>query len=182
MSNIAYIPIRSGSKSIPNKNISLFCDKPLAYWSIQAALNCKDIDKVYIDTDSLYYVQIFEDIFKDNPKFNYFIRTNEFANDTTSTEDSLLNFINKNKDTLEDNDNITLIQATNPFLKCGYISQALSILSQNKICDSVISGTITSRFFWKYTKETNKFIPINYDYKNRKRRQDIQEINFIENG
>ena len=36
---LAIIPARSGSKGIKNKNIKLFCGKPLIQWSIEAALN-----------------------------------------------------------------------------------------------------------------------------------------------
>ena len=44
---IAFIPIRGGSKSIPFKNIKLFCGKPLAYWTIKAASDCCLIDEAY---------------------------------------------------------------------------------------------------------------------------------------
>lgn len=48
---IALIPARSGSKRIPNKNIKLYNNKPLIYWSIQVALNSKYINKVVVSTD-----------------------------------------------------------------------------------------------------------------------------------
>lgn len=50
--NIAFIPVRGGSKSIPLKNIKPLCDRPLVYWVIRAACECKYIDKVYVSTDS----------------------------------------------------------------------------------------------------------------------------------
>ena len=37
---VAFIPARSGSKSIPNKNIKFFAGKPLIHWVINAALDC----------------------------------------------------------------------------------------------------------------------------------------------
>ena len=51
--NVAFIPVRGGSKSIPFKNIKPICGKPLVYWVAQAANNCQSIDKVYIATDRL---------------------------------------------------------------------------------------------------------------------------------
>ena len=36
---LAIIPARSGSKGIKNKNIKLFNDKPLIYWSIKNAID-----------------------------------------------------------------------------------------------------------------------------------------------
>ena len=50
--NIAFIPVRGGSKSIPLKNIKIICEKPLVYWTIKAACRCSYIDKVYVATDS----------------------------------------------------------------------------------------------------------------------------------
>ncbi len=50
--NIAFIPVRGGSKSIPLKNIKPICGKPLVYWTVKAACECKYIDKVYVATDS----------------------------------------------------------------------------------------------------------------------------------
>ena len=50
--NVAFIPVRGGSKSIPFKNIKLICGKPLVYWTVKAACECMYIDKVYVATDS----------------------------------------------------------------------------------------------------------------------------------
>ena len=48
---IALIPARSGSKGIPHKNIKLFCGKPLIQWTIEAALNSINVDRVIVSTD-----------------------------------------------------------------------------------------------------------------------------------
>lgn len=50
--NVAFIPVRGGSKSIPLKNIKPMCGKPLVYWTVAAACGCDAIDKVYVATDS----------------------------------------------------------------------------------------------------------------------------------
>ena len=42
--NIAFIPVRGGSKSIPLKNIKAFCGKPLVYWTILSLQNSINID------------------------------------------------------------------------------------------------------------------------------------------
>ena len=52
MSNIAFIPVRGGSKSIPMKNIKVLNGKPLVYWTAAAASGAGWIDKVIIATDS----------------------------------------------------------------------------------------------------------------------------------
>ena len=50
--NVAFIPVRGGSKSIPLKNIKPISGRPLVYWTVKAACGCKFIDKVYVATDS----------------------------------------------------------------------------------------------------------------------------------
>ena len=50
--NIAFIPVRGGSKSIPLKNIKPINGKPLVYWTAKAACETNCVDKVIIATDS----------------------------------------------------------------------------------------------------------------------------------
>ena len=50
--NIAFIPVRAGSKSIPLKNIKEINGKPLVYWTAKSANDAECIDKVIIATDS----------------------------------------------------------------------------------------------------------------------------------
>ena len=50
--NVAFIPVRGGSKSIPLKNIKILNGKPLVYWTSFAAQNAQCIDKLIIATDS----------------------------------------------------------------------------------------------------------------------------------
>ena len=56
--NIAIIPARSGSKRIKDKNIYNFKGKPLIAWTIEAALESKIFDKVFVSTDSEQYAEI----------------------------------------------------------------------------------------------------------------------------
>ena len=50
--NVAFIPVRGGSKSIPLKNIKEIAGRPLVYWTAKAASECSRIDVVYVATDS----------------------------------------------------------------------------------------------------------------------------------
>lgn len=55
---VAIIPARSGSKSIKDKNIVNLNGKPLIAWSIEQCLKSKNIDEVYLSTDSKKYAKI----------------------------------------------------------------------------------------------------------------------------
>lgn len=52
MSFIALIPARSGSIRLKNKNLKLLKGKPLIFYSIKAAKNCKYISETHIFSDS----------------------------------------------------------------------------------------------------------------------------------
>lgn len=43
---------RGGSKGLKNKNIKLFAGKPLICWTISLAKKLKDVNEVYVSTDS----------------------------------------------------------------------------------------------------------------------------------
>ena len=43
---------RGGSKGIPKKNIIDFCGKPLIAWTIEQCLASKNINKVWVSSDS----------------------------------------------------------------------------------------------------------------------------------
>lgn len=47
----AIIPARGGSKRIHKKNIKMYCDKPLIYYSIELAIKSKHITNVVVSTD-----------------------------------------------------------------------------------------------------------------------------------
>ena len=48
MKTVAFVPVRGGSKSIPLKNIKLFCGKPLVYWSVSALQHTAAIDELLL--------------------------------------------------------------------------------------------------------------------------------------
>ena len=172
MKIIAFIPIRGGSKSIPNKNIKLFCGKPLIYWSMIAACRANLINEVIIATDSLEFEAIINNFGEKKTKI--YQRKKENAEDESSTESVMLEYI-KYKKNLREDDVFVLIQATNPFITSEYLDDALYRYSIS-FSDSMLSCARMKRFFWG-----EKGMPMNYDLNNRPRRQDFKGI-LIENG
>lgn len=51
MTNFAFIFARGGSKGLPGKNIKPLAGKPLLQYSVESALACSAIDKVFVSTD-----------------------------------------------------------------------------------------------------------------------------------
>lgn len=61
---IAFIPARSGSTRVKNKNIRLIKDRPLIYWSIYKAIISKVFDKIIFSSDSTYYYKLLTNYLK----------------------------------------------------------------------------------------------------------------------
>ena len=91
--NIAFVPARCGSKAIRFKNIKEFCGKPLIYWNLFALENAKEIDEVYVATDCVEISEVVEAF--GFSKVKIYIRDRENAQDTSSTEDVVLEFLNQ---------------------------------------------------------------------------------------
>ena len=172
--NIAFIPVRGGSKSIPLKNIKPINGKPLVYWTAKAANDAKCIDRVVIATDSAEIKQTVFNFSLD--KVVVYDRNAENASDTASTESVMLEYINQSD--LKAEDKFFLIQATSPMLKKEHIDSMYEFFITSNF-DSIFSGVREKQFHWIETEEGVK--PINYDYRNRPRRQDFQGI-IAENG
>ncbi|MBE7703596.1 MAG: acylneuraminate cytidylyltransferase family protein [Cyanobacteria bacterium SIG28] len=172
--NIAFIPARGGSKSIPLKNIKEINGKPLIYWTIKAAQNAKCINKIIIATDSN---EIKETVlsFKFD-KVEVYDREAVNAQDTSSTESVMVEYLEKTK--LNNDDKFILIQATSPLLKTEDIDNMFNEFIKSD-ADSAFSAVREKQFHWIET--SNGVEPINYDYKNRPRRQEFKGI-LAENG
>lgn len=171
MSNIAFIPVRGGSKSIPLKNIKILAGKPLVYWTAKAANDAKCIDKVIIATDNAKIKQTIINF--EFGKVEIYDRDSKNAQDTSSTESVMLEYIETAK--LSNHDKFFLIQATSPLLKAKHIDAMYEKYIKDR-ADSALSCINTKRFFW-----TKNGKSINYDYKKRPRRQEFEGI-MMENG
>lgn len=169
--NIAFIPVRGGSKGIPRKNIKSFLGKPLVYWVLLELQNSNSIDRIVLATDC-------KDIKATTLSFGFskvevYDRAPVNAQDSSSTESVMLEFINASG--LNSNDRFMLVQATSPLTTRVHFSEALQLFESNKF-DSILSCVRIKRFFWDESGN-----PKNYDYNSRPRRQDFSG-ELLENG
>lgn len=170
--NVAFIPVRGGSKSIPLKNIRPMCGKPLVYWTVKAACDCEKIDKVYVATDSEKIKETVEAFGLE--KVEVIGRSAQSASDTASTESAMLEFAEKREFT-----NIVLIQATSPMLTGKDLDKGFALFAEPD-ADSVLSVVRQKRFHW--AADENGFVePTNYDVFHRPRRQEFEGY-LVENG
>lgn len=172
----AYIPVRGGSKSIPLKNIKPINGKPLVHWTIEAAMNCPSIDRVYVGTDSdaiREKVEEYKTGHGDGGKLFCIDRAPHTVTDTASTESAMLDFAGK-----YDFEEIVLIQATSPLLRAEHLTEAIAKYEDERD-DSMLSVVEQKRFIWNNTPEGAR--SVNYDYRQRPRRQEFDGY-LVENG
>lgn len=168
---VAFIPVRGGSKSIPLKNIKPINDRPLIYWTLDAAVDCNEIDTVIVSTDSQEIKNVVNRY--ESSKVRVVSRSEDVSTDTASTESVMLEFARN-----YDFDNIVLIQATSPLLASGDIVNGIRKFFKDNI-DSVLSVVRQKRFLWEDKKDIVS--AINYDPLNRPRRQEFDGY-LVENG
>lgn len=168
---IAFIPARCGSKSIPMKNIEQICGKPLIYWNLEALENCPQVDEIVVATDCSEIETVVQQF--DFQKVSVFRRSETNAQDTSSTESVMLEFIEQVHPA--DNDLFMLVQATSPLTTTEDFQGGLDKFRKSD-ADSLLTCVRWKRFFWSPDGQS-----LNYDYRQRPRRQDFQGM-LMENG
>lgn len=165
-----FIPARGGSKGLKNKNLKLFASKPLLFWSIQQAKNTKFKNHIYVSSDSKKILN-----YADKCSVNTIKRPKQISGDNSSTEEAIIHFLN----TLKKKYNyIIFLQPTSPLRHSKDIEHSYNQIKQEKK-NSLFSGNYFSDLLiWSKNK---KLKSMNYDVKNRKRRQDHKGI-IVENG
>lgn len=167
MSIVALVPLRGGSKSIPQKNIKNIAGKPLCAWCLEAAVESRMFDAVYVSTDCMQIAEVVEGL---GLGVKLIFRPAEFAADESSTESVMTHFMSQLSF-----DVLVTIQATSPLLEARDLSKALIQFKAEKY-DSMLTAVRAKRFFWD-----DQFNPINYNPASRPRRQDFCGT-LMENG
>lgn len=169
---VGLVPMRSGSKRIPDKNILHFLGRPLYWWVCSALENSPKVNFFVVSSDS-------DDYLKDVKMYGfskavYHKRSEETSQDDASTE-SVIKEVIDYYDLLE-NDYLLLTQTTSPWVTSSEIGKFLNAYNQSKAL-SFLSVARTNKFIWD--KEGHS---INYNFYNRPKSQDFKSGLFIENG
>ena len=173
---VAFVPMRSGSKEIKNKNIKFICGQPLCYWALSALQKSK-VDKIVVAIDSEDYKKIVKN-FGFN-KIYFYNRDPENAQDTSTTESVLIEYF-KNHDS--NFDDFILVQVTNPFIQERDVNNLIRIYKENGYNSVLSVADLTGRFIWQDETYNKNSRAINYNYMDRPLRQEIKESLYMENG
>ncbi|MEO1944625.1 MAG: acylneuraminate cytidylyltransferase family protein [Candidatus Thioglobus sp.] len=167
------IPARGGSKGIHNKNIIDFCGKPLIAWTIEQCLSSKYVSNVWVTSNSQEILDVAEKYGAKTIR-----RPDDISGDLASSELAWIHAIEVIQKDMEI-DLVLAPQVTSPLREVKDIDSAIELFQKEKY-DSMFSASVAEDlFFWE--ESNTGFDSVNYDYKNRKRRQDFKE-QIIENG
>ncbi|MDN3595031.1 acylneuraminate cytidylyltransferase [Zunongwangia endophytica] len=170
MKAIGFIPLRKGSKGILGKNKRKMLGRPLFCWVLTEAIFSK-LDEIIVFTDDEEIIDFIETQFHWSKKVKAVLRSEESATDTASTEAAILEY---SKAVDYNFDLFCLLQATSPFTTLDDINAGISKIEEG--ADASLSVVKTHRFTWDSNGKS-----LNYDYKNRPRRQDFKGL-LVENG
>jgi CMP-N,N'-diacetyllegionaminic acid synthase len=154
--NLILIPARKNSKSIKNKNIKLFCGKPLIYWTIKLALK-SNLGRVCVSTDSKKIQNYARSLGAESP----FLRPKNIAQDKTSSEPVIKHAINFYKNKNIKFNLFFLLQPTSPFRIKSDLVNAWNLLKKNKKCTSVFSVSLAegnNNPYWMIKKNKKKAV------------------------
>ena len=110
--SLAVIPARAGSKSVKNKNLRIFHNKPLIAWTIEQAI-ASQVSRVVVTTNSEEVRDVAIDYGAEVP----YLRSEELSNDTIAIEPviiDLLNYLKSNEEYIPDC--VALLMPTSPFM------------------------------------------------------------------
>ena len=137
----AFIPARSGSKGLRNKNIKPIYGKPLIYYSLAIALKTKGIKKTIFSSDSLKYIKIAK-------KFgckDFHHRSNKISHDNASEYSVFRDFVDlqikKDKPLPK---YFVHLRPTSPMRKKNTLEKAIRLFKNKKYYSSMRSANVMS--------------------------------------
>ena len=155
---IAIIPARGNSKRIPQKNIRMFCGKPMIAYTLQAAQASGLFDIIHVSTDSSQIRDIVE-------QYGFsvdFLRPDHLADDLTPIMPVLKYAAETYAERGEIFDQVWLLMACAPLVKASDLKQAAQLFEKVGSRNSVIAvAEFPVPIEWAFSRNPDgKLIPI----------------------
>jgi CMP-N-acetylneuraminic acid synthetase len=152
---LAVIPVRSGSKRLPGKNVAELDGKPLLAHTIEQADDATHVDEHVVSTDSSEFKRIARDHGGNVP----FDRPPELATDDATNKDVLEHVLDWYSDRGSTFDIAVMLQVTSPFRTADDIDEAVQLLVESD-GNSVVSTTKydTPPFWAVQTNDSDRFL------------------------
>lgn len=135
MKNLAIIPVRTGSKRLPQKNLKNFHGRPLFTYTIDCALESGLFDEIHVSTESDEVIAMCDELGV-KPAF---IRPEELANDSATLQQVCDYVIREYEQRGLEFDAFCILWATAPLRTAGDVRNAHAMLVDD--VDAVIGVT-----------------------------------------
>jgi CMP-N,N'-diacetyllegionaminic acid synthase len=171
---LAVVAARGGSKGIPHKNLIDLCGRPLIAWTVMQAAAAKGVDLVAVSSDSDEILAAAEAAGAVGVR-----RPDDISGDLASSESAWLHALESLDGKRGPFARIVALQATSPIRESSDIERAIEIFEREQL-DSLLSVCEVEDYFnWRIGADGPE--PINYDFRNRRMRQQIEK-RYLENG
>jgi CMP-N,N'-diacetyllegionaminic acid synthase len=175
VNTVAVILARGGSKGIPRKNLVDFCGKPLIVWTIEQCLAAQGVDSVWVSSDSKEILVVAR-----SAGARAILRPDNLSGDTATSESGWLHALGVIDAECGPVDLLLAPQATSPLREPQDIERGLDLFASGQF-DSLFSCSMAEDIYFWQRGSGGQLESINYDWRNRKRRQD-HAPQYIENG
>lgn len=147
MNNIAFIPVRGGSKRLPRKNLKELNGRSITHRAIDACINSEMFSKIIVSTDDNEIIDHCK-IYNNDIQIDY--RDPSLADDYSTVKQVINEFVERYHKKGEDYDTVSIVLATCPFRSSDHIKEAYKLYSDN--IDGVI-GVTEYDFPWDLAME-----------------------------
>ena len=131
--SVAFIPARSGSKRVPNKNIRLLGGHPMLAYSIRAAIDSGVFDAVICATDSEQYADVARHYGAEVP----FLRAAEISGDKSPDIEWVVWMLCQLRETGRNFEIFSILRPTSPFRLPQTIRRAWEFFINDPRADSL---------------------------------------------
>lgn len=131
--SVAFIPARSGSKRVPNKNIKPLGGHPMLAYTVCAAIESGVFDAVICATDSEQYADVACHYGAEVP----FLRSSEISGDKSPDIEWVVWMLNALKEQGRDYEIFSILRPTSPFRLPETIQRAWKLFTQDNSADSL---------------------------------------------
>lgn len=174
MSTVAILLARGGSKGIPGKNLIDFCGRPLLSWSIEHCMRAAGVDSVWVSSDSADILACAK-----AEGARPIERPAELSGDAATSESGWLHALEVIEGGGTRVDLVVAPQVTSPLREPSDIERGLAVFAAGGV-DSLFSASPAEDLcLWE--QRPSGWESLNYDWRNRKRRQDHPR-QYVENG
>jgi CMP-N,N'-diacetyllegionaminic acid synthase len=130
---VAFIPARSGSKRVPNKNIRRLADHPMLAYTVRAAIDSGIFDAVICATDSQLYADVARHYGAEVP----FLRTSEISGDKSPDIEWVAWMLEQLKAQGRQYEIFSILRPTSPFRLSSTIQRAWRSFNEDPMADSL---------------------------------------------